>query len=1022
MTHENIQESLAQAKRDEVLIAMRYALVQPLGQGGFGVVWRAHDAHFDREVAIKFIASAEGEDERDASRQWREASLLRRLGLITGARLLDEGVFSGWSYIVMELVDGDPFPGILPDEDEARMEVKCARARALLSELARLHAAGIVHADLKPNNALIERESGRLVLLDFGLSRILGDDLTGKKARREGTPIYMSPEQLRAQRALPASDLYAVGVILFELFAGHTPQDASSVTALMRERLMQPAPSLAEHAPDTPEVFIALVDALLEREPGMRPKSAEHALAIAREDRTAATMRHPVQALLDLDEVLEHLGARESLDLGGIIGADGERIVRAIRARWEARGHTWLEITSESSVPFSALAAALTLDMSSFEGAPLEQVKRAITSAAREAHASNALLVHRADHEIDIWSARLIADVRQEVCVLRTTSGPGEKTIEPIRPAALEALFAGAEAGFRLRSDAAHELYLRTGGQPDAIERELESWRERGIARRSEQRWICNREGLDWLARHGQPLAPSSIKPEPEEFVFRDLLARLAIVRQRISLDELVSLMGRPLWEVEALLEELEARHVIARSRDDITALVRLDRDELSKARAELLIDRLPRDSETRVRVLLEHPGITSVSLLEDTIIVANKLDEDGFSHQALTLLEETAITLRQNNNHEDLARLLTAMTRIALASPSVTQIERLARTLQSANLDELSQLSQLAELARESCRKPGGEVITALDALGQQEDPILELRRRMYMVRAALWSGDDRLSAIIEDADRWANALDDLPEAPATSAGWLGQLAYSSGDYARSAELHAFAARNKRRRSARIASQLGRVWALLDGDRGEEAAEVIHEVAREARACRHHVYELQALQLERWIAYRNGDLPETDDDLLDAIGLMGNIEFEARTFIIEAAVSWRREELETALDYARRGADCWTMSGKTAGATLCQALAMAIESSQGKTIPPTQHRKWCEEAAAIKAPLLAIQSLGLLASVAPIEEPHADLMRASASSLDASERAKRREIISIDEALMMANIELQSVTPSGAM
>lgn len=158
-------------------------------------------------------------------------------------------------------------------------------------------------------------------------------------------------------------------------------------------------------------------------------------------------------------------------------------------------------------------------------------------------------------------------------------------------------------------------------------------------------------------------------------------------------------------------------------------------------------------------------------------------------------------------------------------------------------------------------------------------------------------------------------------------------------------------------------------------------------------------------------MAYRNGALPETDDDLLDAIGLMGNIEFEARTFIIEAAVCWRRGDFTIALDYATRGADCWVMSGMTAGATLCQALAMAIRARMGESIEAEEHTKWCERAREVRAPLLALQALGLLASVAPLERAHRDWMQEAAQKIDAPGRAKRREIISVDEALEMANV-----------
>ena len=527
------------------------------------------------------------------------------------------------------------------------------------------------------------------------------------------------------------------------------------------------------------------------------------------------------------------------------------------------------------------------------------------------------------------------------------------------------------------------------------------------MRRGARQRWACDREALDWLAGHGKPMAMGRSVPELDELVFEDIMGWLKLLRGRARIAELEHLMDQPRWEVEALLEELARRRLVTVHAGEVMALMQLAEDDFAPARRELLLRRLEPENPTRVKLLLDDPG--SHDLVGAAIGAARMLDERGESAQAFALLRESALTLRQRGSTQMLETLCMEMARVALASPAVEQLERLLFELEEY-APEHTQLKRLVELARQSCRKPDDEVIGALRALGEQEDTTLELRRRMYMVRAALWSASPELEEIVHQAHDWAQALGE-PELCATTAGWKGQRAYARRDFDEASSLHAFAASHKRRASARIASRINQVWALLDGDKGEQAAQVVEQAIEEARACRHAVYELQGLQLQRWISYRQGELPGEDADLLEAIGLLGNIEFEARTFTIEAAVSWRQGKAQRAKGYAERAAECWTSSGQMSGALLCRALMCAL---RGEEVTREQELvRLSASVAAIKAPFLAVQALGLIGSVRALSDEHQAVLRGHVQGMDEQARQLRREILSVAEALEMAQVSL---------
>ena len=229
-----------------------YRLVSPIGQGGMGVVWLAErcDGQFEAQVAVKLLEIRFG---RSEARFRREANILARLTHPNIAHLIDAGVSSDRQpYLVLELVDGQPIDLYC---DDRRLDVR-ARVELFLDVLGAMthaHTHRIVHRDIKPPNVLV-RTDGHVKLLDFGIAKLLRDDDAGKPSTvtLEGggalTPAYAAPEQVRGGAVTTATDVYALGVLLYVLLTGQHPcGDVTSPADLMKAivEVDAPVPSAA---------------------------------------------------------------------------------------------------------------------------------------------------------------------------------------------------------------------------------------------------------------------------------------------------------------------------------------------------------------------------------------------------------------------------------------------------------------------------------------------------------------------------------------------------------------------------------------------------------------------------------------------------------------------------------------------------------------------------------------------------------------------------------------------------------
>ncbi|GAA2144375.1 serine/threonine-protein kinase [Actinomadura napierensis] len=261
------------------LLAGRYRLLSVVGRGGMGTVWRARDETLDREVAVKEVLLPSGlsDDDRHTRHQrtLREARASARLnhpGVVTVHDVVDE---DDRPWIVMELVRARSLQDVLDDDGPLPPGRVAAVGRQIIGALRAAHAIGILHRDVKPANVLVT-DDDRAVLTDFGIAQMAGDATLTGTGLIMGSPAYMSPERVNGDRAIPASDLWALGATLYAACEGKAPHHRSDAMAVLAAVMTQEVPPPKNAGPLEPVLL-----GLLERDPvrRMSAERAEEALA-----------------------------------------------------------------------------------------------------------------------------------------------------------------------------------------------------------------------------------------------------------------------------------------------------------------------------------------------------------------------------------------------------------------------------------------------------------------------------------------------------------------------------------------------------------------------------------------------------------------------------------------------------------------------------------------------------------------------------------------------------------------------
>ncbi|CAA9307627.1 MAG: TOMM system kinase/cyclase fusion protein [uncultured Frankineae bacterium] len=251
--------------------AGRYRLGPELGRGGMGVVHLAHDEALDRDVALKTMALSARADPVAAGRFTREARALAKVhhpGIVT---VYDYGEHDGEMYLVMQLVEG----GSLDERLSGHRRLSPARTAELAvgvaAALDALHGRGLVHRDVKPSNILLEGPEQRPVLCDFGLAKpTTASDGFTRAGETVGTVLYMSPEQLAGDSATPASDVYALGCVLFHCLTGRPPFTGADLHDVATAHLSRPVPDVRGLVPDLPASVQPVLERCLAKDPAMR--------------------------------------------------------------------------------------------------------------------------------------------------------------------------------------------------------------------------------------------------------------------------------------------------------------------------------------------------------------------------------------------------------------------------------------------------------------------------------------------------------------------------------------------------------------------------------------------------------------------------------------------------------------------------------------------------------------------------------------------------------------------------------
>jgi len=261
-----------------MLLARRYEILEVLGEGGMGAVYKAKDRELDRLVALKVIRPELASNPDILQRFKQEILLSSKVTHRNVVRIYDLGEAEGLKFITMEYVDGKDLRQKLKQEGKLGVNEAIDIIVQVFGGLAAAHREGIIHRDLKPGN-IMQDATGRVVVMDFGLARSFVSDGMTRSGMMVGTMEYMSPEQAQAKSLDARSDIFTVGLIFYELLTGKMPYEADSVVASLLKRSREQAAPVSSHDNAIPRSLSSIVAKCLELEPELRYQSAAEALA-----------------------------------------------------------------------------------------------------------------------------------------------------------------------------------------------------------------------------------------------------------------------------------------------------------------------------------------------------------------------------------------------------------------------------------------------------------------------------------------------------------------------------------------------------------------------------------------------------------------------------------------------------------------------------------------------------------------------------------------------------------------------
>ena len=367
----------------DLVLGDRYVLTRPIAVGGMGAVWEATDQLLFRTVAVKIL-----KDELRTTPAFivrfraeaRHAAGLSHPGIAT---VYDYGETNDVAYLVMELVPGQTLSELLVEQPDLPTQTKLSILSQAAQALHAAHLAGVIHRDIKPGNLMVGPD-GTVKVTDFGIARAIGAASLTDAGQVMGTAHYMSPEQATGDQATPASDIYSLGVIAYELFAGRRPFEADTPLALSMAHVHTPVPPVPDQVP---QGVADLIRDSLSKDPNLRPASAEVFATRARREMNARpverTLEFPVATAARSDEPSPAHAVRRSDEqsyhhLGGRLRPSMAPRIAVLAMLLLVAGAVWVfALRSDTRSP--AQADLITTD-SAVQGEPVSTATASTTS------------------------------------------------------------------------------------------------------------------------------------------------------------------------------------------------------------------------------------------------------------------------------------------------------------------------------------------------------------------------------------------------------------------------------------------------------------------------------------------------------------------------------------------------------------------------------------------------------------------------------------------------------------------
>lgn len=272
-------------------VARRYRVDGLLGRGGMGTVYRVHDLELDRDIALKVISPDIADQPVVLERFKREIQLSSKVTHPNVLRVYDLGEGDGVKFVTMQMVEGEELAHLIEREGKIPAQRAAEIFRQLCDGLAAAHEQGVVHRDLKPQNILLDKE-GKVYITDFGLAKSLQQSAMTQAGQILGTPFYMSPEQVKGSPVDNRSDIYSMGIILYEMATGKVPFDADSAYEVMIQRLQRSAPPIADLNPEFPAHLRKIAERCMATDPAQRYQSVQEILADHDSGKFTTTLRY----------------------------------------------------------------------------------------------------------------------------------------------------------------------------------------------------------------------------------------------------------------------------------------------------------------------------------------------------------------------------------------------------------------------------------------------------------------------------------------------------------------------------------------------------------------------------------------------------------------------------------------------------------------------------------------------------------------------------------------------------------